>query len=157
MALRKAWVTVGGWILVVVGLIAIPFPGPGVLILLSGLILLSQEYAWAERRVEPVRHKAIDGAKHSVATYPRIVLSALSASAIVAVGVWVCTDPTVPRLGPLGPKLPYGLGGLPTGSSIVISGLLALGLLLYSVKRYRREAVDERRAAREPTRSRAGR
>ena len=70
---KKTWVTIVGWLLVVVGVAAIPLPGPGLLILLSGLVVLSQEYEWAEKRVEPVRKKAIEGAKDSVATYPRIV------------------------------------------------------------------------------------
>jgi uncharacterized protein (TIGR02611 family) len=147
MALRKAWVTLVGWVLVVVGIIAMPLPGPGVLIMLSGLVVLSQEYEWAERRVEPVKEKTIQGAKQGVATYPRIVLSALSASAIVAVGVWWCTDPTIPEVWKIGPKLPFGLGGWTTGSSIVLSGLIAWGVLVYSIKRYRREAVHERRSA----------
>ena len=148
MALRKAWVTLVGWVLVVIGLVAIPFPGPGILILLAGLVLLSREYAWAERRAEPVRRKAISGVKQSVSTYPRLLLTAASATAVVLVGVWVYTDPTIPRVGPLGPKLPFGFGGPATGASIIFSGVLAWGLLIYSVKRYRREAVDERRTAR---------
>ena len=154
MALRKAWVTVVGWLLVVIGLLAIPFPGPGILILLAGLVLLSREYAWAERRAEPVRRKAISGVKQSVSTYPRLLLTAASATAVVLVGVWVYTDPTIPRVGPVGPRLPFGFGGPATGASIIFSGVLAWGLLAYSVKRYRREAVDERRAVRA---ARAGR
>ena len=148
MALRKAWVTLVGWVLVVIGLVAIPFPGPGILILLAGLVLLSREYAWAERRAEPVRRTAISGVKQSVSTYPRLLLTAACATAVVLVGVWVYSDPTIARVGPLGPKLPFGFGGPASGASIIFSGVLAWGLLIYSVKRYRREAVDERRTAR---------
>ncbi len=141
---KKTWVTIIGWLLVVVGVAAIPLPGPGLLILLSGLVVLSQEYEWAEKRVEPVRKKAIEGAKDSVATYPRIALAAIFSSSIIAVGVWVWTDPAVPEVWFLGPELPLGLGGWPTGSTIILSGLIAWGILIYSLKVYRPVALQER-------------
>jgi uncharacterized protein (TIGR02611 family) len=141
---KKTWVTIVGWLLVVVGLAAIPLPGPGLLILLSGLVVLSQEYEWAERRVEPVRKKAIEGAKDSVATYPRIVLAAIFSTSILAVGVWVWSDPPVPEVWIVGPRLPLGLGGWPTGSTIILSGLIAWGILIYSIKVYRPQVLEER-------------
>jgi len=141
---KKTWITILGWFLVVAGVILMPLPGPGLLILLSGLIVLSQEYEWAERRLEPVKEKAIEGAKDSVATYPRIVLTALSATAIVAVGVWVWSDPVVPEIWIVGPELPFGLGGWPTGSTVILSGLIAWGVLIYSIKVYRPVALKER-------------
>lgn len=143
---RKTWITAVGWVLVVGGIILMPLPGPGLLIMLSGLVVLSQEYEWAERRVEPVKKKAIEGAKDSVATYPRILLAALSATAIIAVGVWWWTDPEIPEFWIFGPRLPFGLGGWPTGSTIIFSGLIAWAVLIYSIKTYRREALDEREA-----------
>ena len=141
---RKTWITIGGWALVIVGLAAIPLPGPGLLILLSGLVVLSQEYEWAEKRVEPVREKAIEGAKDSVATYPRIAIAATCATAILATGVWVWSDPDIPEFWGFGPKLPLGLGGWPTGSTIILSGLIAWGILIYSLKVYRPRALQER-------------
>ena len=144
---KKTWVTIVGWLLVVVGVAAIPLPGPGLLILLSGLVVLSQEYEWAEKRVEPVRKKAIEGAKDSVATWPRIVMAALFATGILAVGVWVWSDPDVPEFWVVGPKLPLGLGGGPTGSTIIFRGLIAWGILIYSLKVYRPEALKERENA----------
>lgn len=139
--MRKTWVTLIGWVLVVAGLAALVLPGPGLLLLLAGLVVLSQEYDWAERRVEPVKNKAFDVARAGVSTYPRIVLSALGALAIVAVGVVWWADPEIPEIGPIGPALP--LGGWPTGSSIIVSGLVALGLLVYSVRRFRAEATGD--------------
>ena len=141
---RKTWITILGWFLVVAGVILMPLPGPGLLILLSGLIVLSQEYEWAERKLEPVKEKAIEGAKDSVATYPRIVLTALSATAILAVGVWVWSDPVVPEIWIVGPELPFGLGGWATGSTVILSGLIAWGVLIYSIKVYRPVALKER-------------
>ncbi len=144
--MRKILVTVGGWILVLVGLAALALPGPGLLLLLAGMVVLSQEYEWAERRVDPVKEKAFDVAEAGVSTYPRILMSALGACVVVAVGVvWWMNDLTIPEMGPLGPNLP--LGGWETGSGIVASGLVALGLLVYSIKRFRPQAIEKRQAA----------
>ncbi|MGH3470998.1 MAG: PGPGW domain-containing protein [Nocardioidaceae bacterium] len=141
--MRKTWVTIAGWTLVVLGLAALVLPGPGLLLLLSGLVVLSQEYDWAERRVEPVKQKAFDVAKAGVASYPRILMSALGASALIAVGIYWGLDNPIPEVGPLGPALPFG--GWPTGISIIVSGLIAMSLLAYSVKRWHRQARHERR------------
>ncbi len=144
---KKTWVTIVGWVLVIGGIILMPLPGPGLLIMMSGLIVLSQEYEWAEKRLEPVKEKAIEGAKDSVATYPRILIAAISASAIIAAGAWWWTDPDIPEIWIFGPKLPLGLGGWPTGSTIILSGLIAWGILVYSIKTYRADALAERNAS----------
>jgi Putative transmembrane protein (PGPGW) len=135
MVIRKTWVTVVGWVLVVFGVAALVLPGPGLLLLLAGLVVLSQEYEWAERRVEPVKAKAFDVAKSGVSTYPRIVVSALGCCALLAAGVFWCLDNPIPEIGPVGPRLPFG--GWPTGSSLIASGVIALGLLVYSIRRFR--------------------
>jgi len=44
-------------------------------------------------------------------------------------------DPEIPEVGVLGPHLP--LAGWTTGGSIIAGGIIALGLLIYSVKRFR--------------------
>ncbi len=158
MPIRKTGVTVLGWMLVVLGIIAMLLPGPGLLILLSGLVVLSQEYEWAERRVEPVKKKAFDLAKTGVSTYPKILISAVGACAVIAFGVVLGLHPriphlfTTPQIGPVrpievGPEIPFS--GWATGSSLIFSGLVAMGLLIYSIKRWRGEALRERRRARE--------
>jgi Putative transmembrane protein (PGPGW) len=133
--MRSIGRTVGGWLLVVLGAAALVLPGPGLLLLLAGLVVLSQEYEWAERRVEPVRQKAYTVARSSVSSNLRILASALASLAIVAVGIVWWLDPEIPEIGPVGPDLP--LGGWSTGSGIVISGLAALALVVYSVRRFR--------------------
>ncbi len=135
MPLRKAAVTILGWTLVLAGVAALILPGPGLLLLLLGLVVLSQEYPWAERRVEPVKEKAFDVARQGVSSYPRILMSALGAGAVVAVGVVWVIDPAIPTVGPLGPDLPFG--GWATGTTIIASGVIAAALLVYSINRFR--------------------
>ena len=132
---RKLAVAAVGGVLLVAGAAALVLPGPGILMILAGLVVLATEFEWAERRVEAVRDKAFDVAAAGVATWPRIVASTLSALIVMAVGVWWCTDPEIPEIWIFGPDLPFG--GLTTGIAIVAGGVIALFLLGYSLKRFR--------------------
>lgn len=53
-AKRIATGIIGGFVLVV-GLIAIPYPGPGWLIVFSGLAILATEFDWAQRVLDKVK------------------------------------------------------------------------------------------------------
>lgn len=55
-----------GWVLLVAGLAAIVLPGPGLILLFAGLAVLSQQYTWAERWLEPVQLRALRGAAQGV-------------------------------------------------------------------------------------------
>jgi hypothetical protein len=125
-----------GWTLVVLGLAALVLPGPGLLLLAGGLVVLSQEYAWAERRVEPVRDKAFELARTSVSSWWNIAASLTLALALIAIGVVWGIRPPVPDWWPLDDRW-WLVGGWGTGSSLIGSGLIALGLLVYSFRRFR--------------------
>lgn len=59
-ALALAWrigVGVFGTLVVLLGLVLVPFPGPGWLIVFVGLGILSTEFAWAERLLDYGRAK----------------------------------------------------------------------------------------------------
>jgi hypothetical protein len=124
-----------GWLLVVAGIAALILPGPGLLMLFGGLALLSQQYEWAERRLDPVRLRALRGAADSVETWPRILLSAVGALVVLGFGVLWAVQPPAPHWWPL--KASYWLlGGAWTGVTLLLSGLLALALLVYSYRRF---------------------
>jgi hypothetical protein len=137
--LRKTWVTILGWVFTVAGVGLLALPGPGLLTLVAGLAILSQEYEWAERRLHPVKEKAFEAAAAGVETWPRIISSVLGALALIAVGVVWWANPEIPEFWIIGPRLPLGWT---VGPSIVLSGLIALGLLLYSIRRFRRSRPD---------------
>lgn len=133
-----------GWTLVVVGIAALVLPGPGLLLLFAGMAVLSQQYDWAERRLEPVKRQALKAAADGVRTVPRIVVSALGALFVAGVGVVWGLSPAVPSWWPLddGLWLPGGWG---FGASLIVSSVIALGLLAYAVKRFHgmtEEAAD---------------
>ena len=150
-AFTRIMLEILGWLLVALGIAALFLPGPGLLMLLAGLVILSQQYEWAEKRVDPLAAKAFEVAKQGVSTWPRIIMSGLGALGVIAVGVVFWIAPTIPEFWIIGPEWP--LGGWPTGLSIVVSGFIALGLLIYSVIRWRHEAKHEHRTARAERRS----
>ena len=45
----------GGGIVLIVGIIAIPYPGPGWLIVFAGLAILGREFAWANKILQRLR------------------------------------------------------------------------------------------------------
>jgi len=144
-AARRIALETLGWVLVVAGIAALVLPGPGLLAIFAGLALLSQQYDWAERRVEPVKEKALKAAAESVETWPRIVLSTTIALLIVAAGVLWIWHPPAPGWWPIEEKW-WLVGGWGTGSTQVASGLFAIGMIVYSYRRFH-DKDDADRAA----------
>ncbi|HCB04453.1 MAG TPA: PGPGW domain-containing protein [Nocardioides sp.] len=140
-----------GWLLVVAGLAALILPGPGLLMIAGGLVILSQQYEWAERRVEPIKREALKGAAKSVETWPRVLATATMILLIAAAGVLWFVGPAVPQWWPLSDTwwLP---GGKATSISQFLSALIAVVLLVWSFRRYHgnpeaiAEVVDAARA-----------
>jgi hypothetical protein len=129
-----------GWLLVILGIAALILPGPGLLCLFAGLALLSQRYEWAARRVEPVRLAALKGAAQSVQTWPRILMSCLGVAWLVGFGILWIVGPPIPGWWPnwwnRTDKL-WLIGGVGAGVSLVVSGILAGALVVYSLRRFR--------------------
>jgi len=133
-----------GWVLLLAGIAALVLPGPGLLLMLAGLAVLSRQYAWARRWVEPVRLRALQGAADGVQTWPRIMLSCLGALCLGALGVLWVVDPDVPSWWPVHDRW-WLIGGIWTGATLMFSSLAALVLIGYSYRRFhgRPEAVAE--------------
>ncbi|WP_033825625.1 PGPGW domain-containing protein [Kitasatospora sp. MBT63] len=121
--LARAVLAVGGGFLVVVGVILLVLPGPGLLLVLAGLILFSRAVPAVTRYVEPVRVRAMQGAEASVASRWRILGSVLAGLGLIGAGV----------LWGLLAGLPFS--GWSTGSSLILSGTVLLVLLVWSHRR----------------------
>jgi hypothetical protein len=135
-AAKRLVLEVVGWVLVVAGIAALVLPGPGLLMLFGGLAVLSQQYEWAERRLEPVKRKALRGAAEGVESWVRITLSTVLGVGLVACGILWIWSPAAPSWWMLDDRwwLP---GGFATGITQVASGLIALALIVYSYRRFR--------------------
>lgn len=134
-AAKRLVLEILGWVLLVAGIAAIFLPGPGLLGIFAGLALLSQRYDWAERRVEPVRLRALKGAAEGVETWPRIIMSTTGALLLGAFGVLWIWSPPAPGWWGLNDSwwLP---GGIWTGVTQVASAVIAIALIVYSYRRF---------------------
>lgn len=135
-AVRAVALTAVGWLLVIIGIAALILPGPGLLALFAGLAVLSQRYDWAARRVEPVKRQAFKTARDSVRTWPRIAGSTLGALGLMAFGVLWIVRPDAPSWWPVRDSW-WLIGGWATGATLIFSGLVALGMIVYSYRTFR--------------------
>jgi hypothetical protein len=139
------WRIALGWVLLVAGIAALVLPGPGLLALFAGLAILSQHYAWARRRVQPIKLAAFRTAAEGVRDGWRMLLSGLGIAALLAAGVLWLWQPAAPAWWPL--SEPWWLpGGWATGVALVVSGIAALALLIYSFRRFRGLSSEQLRA-----------
>jgi hypothetical protein len=125
-----------GWLLVVAGLAALVLPGPGLLLLFGGMALLATQYEWAERRLEPIRRGALKTASDSVKSWVRIASSAGFSVGLIVLGIVWGVHPPVPGWWPLADKW-WLLGGWGTGATLIASGIIALGMVVYSYFAFR--------------------
>jgi hypothetical protein len=136
-AVRRVFLEVLGWALVIGGIAALVLPGPGLLALFAGLVLLSQQYAWAERRVEPVKERAVRAAADGVQTWPRILLSALGVLWLIGAGIVWGIRPPAPDWWPVAERW-WLMGGWAAGVTLIASGIIAGGMIGYAFRVYRR-------------------
>jgi uncharacterized protein (TIGR02611 family) len=132
---KRIGVEAVGWLLVVAGIAALVLPGPGLLMVFGGLAILSQQYEWAERRLAPIKFRALKGAAESVETIPRVVASVTGALLLFAAGgLWIWSPPS-PGWWPVSDSwwLP---GGLATAVTQIASAFIALALIVYSYRRF---------------------
>lgn len=117
-----------GAVVLIVGIALLVLPGPGLLLVLGGLLLLSQAFPTVEKYVDPVAERAMQAAEDSVASPIRVAGSVLAGLGLLAAGVvWGLR---------VFPWLP--LPGWGTGSSLIISGFILFALLGYSIRRFRK-------------------
>lgn len=124
-----------GWLLVLAGIAALVLPGPGLLMIFGGMAILSQQYEWAEKRLAPIKYRALKGAAESVENWLRIAMSSTLAVGLIACGVVWIWRPDMPEWWWFSETwwLP---GGVVTGVTQIVSGIVALVLIVYSYQRF---------------------
>lgn len=122
---KRATIAVVGAVVLLVGVALLVLPGPGLLLVLAGLVILASEFPALERHVDPVRDRAMKAAEDSVSSPLRIAGSVLVGLGLIAAGVvWGLR---------LFPWLPFA--GWSTGSSLILSGIVLFALLGWSYRK----------------------
>jgi hypothetical protein len=120
---KRVAALIGGGLLLVIGVVLLVLPGPGLLLVLAGLLILANQFPSINKYVDPVEKRALQAMEESVSSPLRIAGSVLAGLALIAAGiVW-------------GLNKQLWLGGWPTGSSVILSGVVLLVLLVYSYRR----------------------
>jgi Putative transmembrane protein (PGPGW) len=127
---KRVAALVGGGLVLIVGIVLLVLPGPGLLLVLGGLIILANEFPAVEKYVDPVQDRAMKAAEDSVSSPLRIAGSVLAGILLLAAGVVWGLFPSLP------------LGGWATGSSFILSGVVLLALLVYSYRRVQARRVS---------------
>ena len=124
---KRVAALIGGGLLLVIGVVLLVLPGPGLLLVLGGLLILANQFPSIDKYVHPVEKRALHAMQESVSSRLRIAGSVLAGLALIAAGiVW-------------GLNKQLWLGGWPTGSSLILSGVVLLVLLGYSYRRAKAE------------------
>jgi hypothetical protein len=127
---KRATIAVVGAVVLLIGVALLVLPGPGLLLVLAGLVILASEFPALERHVDPVRDRAMKAAEDSVSSPLRIAGSVVVGLGLIAAGIiWGLR---------VFPWLPFP--GWSTGSSLILSGFVLFALLGWSYKK-----VKERR------------
>jgi hypothetical protein len=130
---------VAGWTLVVVGVVLMPLPGPGTLIVVAGLRILVPHHRWAAVVYDRVRDRAVAAARAGVATTPRVVASLAGVLWVVVLSGAYAADVSIPRTDviglALGPSLPFHSTATVLG--LIVSSLASAAATLYSIVRLR--------------------
>src|SRR5689334_9087425 len=93
---KRVACAVAGCVLLVVGIALLVLPGPGLLLVLAGLLVLSHGFPAVERYVDPVQDRAMKAAEESVSSPVRIVFSVGTGLVLLAAGVVWGFNPTFP-------------------------------------------------------------
>ncbi|WP_129841888.1 PGPGW domain-containing protein [Streptomyces sp. RFCAC02] len=129
--IRRAFALTVGGVLLLIGVALLVLPGPGMLLVLAGLVVLAREFPSVDRHIEPVRVRAVWASEESVSSPWRIAGSVLAALCLIGAGiVWGVV-----------PGLPFE--GWSVGSGLILSGIVLAVLLVWSYRQVRakRESV----------------
>ncbi|GAB3897941.1 PGPGW domain-containing protein [Kibdelosporangium lantanae] len=125
---KRVTLAVAGGVVLLVGVALLVLPGPGLLLVFAGLAMLASQFPKLDRYVDAVRDKAMKAAEQSVSSPLRITGSVLCGLALVTAGIlWGLRA---------FPWLPFP--GWGTGSSLILSGVLLLGMLVWSYRKANR-------------------
>jgi uncharacterized protein (TIGR02611 family) len=123
--LRRIAVTVVGTVILVVGVVMLVAPGPGLVVIALALAVFAVEYQWARRNLAAVQERARSAALKAAASRVATASAVLFGIGAIGLGaVLIFTD-----------LLP--LSGVGTGVGAAVGGLTVLLSMAYGVRELR--------------------
>ena len=134
--LRRIAVTVAGTVILVVGVVLLVAPGPGLVVIALALAVFAIEYQWARLNLAVVQEKARSAALKAATSRVATASAVLFGIGAIGLGVvLICTD-----------LLPWS--GVGTGIGAAIGGLTVLLTTAYGIREMRKaEEAEEAEAA----------
>jgi uncharacterized protein (TIGR02611 family) len=124
--LRRIAITAAGTVLLVVGVILLVAPGPGLVVIAVALAVFAIEYEWARRRLAAVRERARSAARQAAASRAATFCAVLFGVAAIGLGVVLIFTDVLP------------LSGARTGAGAAVAGVTVLVTVVYSMRELRR-------------------
>lgn len=87
---KKAAILVVGVVVVLAGVALLALPGPGVIVIIVGLLILSTEFEWAQRLLDIVVEKAAGAATSLQGSKSGRIMLAVSGVALIGIGIAIC-------------------------------------------------------------------
>jgi hypothetical protein len=106
-----------------VGAVLLVAPGPGLIVIALGLLVLGTEYEWARRHGRTALSRAQQAADLAAARPASLAGTAAFALGLIGLGITLAVVPGLPG------------SGVGSGISLVVSGLAIAATLLWSVRR----------------------
>ncbi len=122
---KRFAVTILGVALLVVGVVLMILPGPGILLIVAGLAVLATEYVWARRLLVKAKGSAQKVQQEAVSSPLRTAASVVFALGMVVVGVLMLTVDEVSW--PIAEGLLDAVWKPVTGGILVVTGLVLVG------------------------------
>jgi uncharacterized protein (TIGR02611 family) len=89
---KRIAVIIAGSAVVIAGVAMLVLPGPGFLVIFTGLAILATEFDWADRLKQRVRERAEDAARATGVSLRAIVLVGIFFAVTLSVAAWIWLD-----------------------------------------------------------------
>lgn len=88
--MKKIAFAIIGWLVLLIGIVMIPYPGPGWAVVFAGLLILSKEYHWARRLLKYSKHR-YESYQHWVSLQPLYIRSLMfiATGIVVVATLWL--------------------------------------------------------------------
>ena len=86
---KRILVMLLGGAVVIAGVTMLVLPGPGTLVIVAGLAILSTEFEWADRLKQRVRERAEAAAKRSGVSLRAVMIVGIFFAVLLSVAAWV--------------------------------------------------------------------